>query len=163
SLWIGVRKLGVARIRRGQTTFYSRESGLPEPVTVSGLPQPFSVCGFVVTRAFGAPTLVAGMSGRLMRFDGTRWSFLDIGVDVPAPCVRDVGEPVGAGGAGAFWVATQNGLFRYERGRWSPIYMRQGLPNMNVWCLHATTTPAGTTALWAGTAGGGLARLLLGR
>ncbi|HEV2844147.1 MAG TPA: two-component regulator propeller domain-containing protein, partial [Thermoanaerobaculia bacterium] len=59
---------------------------------------------------------------------------------------------------GILWVGTDEGLFRQEKGRWSRLTPKEGLPHP--WVRVIRETPDG--ALWLGTNGGGVIRLFEG-
>jgi ligand-binding sensor domain-containing protein len=115
-----------------------RERGRPPEVWVS-------IVGFGLVKRVGE---------RWVRVD-TRPAFeADHGVWMLASTSRS--------GAAVLWVGTdRNGLARYERGRWSALRTRDGLPSDQVVALLETET-AGNRTLWVGTRGGGLAEVVDG-
>jgi ligand-binding sensor domain-containing protein len=60
------------------------------------------------------------------------------------------------------WVATGGGgIARFAKGQWRVLDVSSGLPSNSVLSLLIDHTRDGKTYLWAGTEGGGLARLEL--
>jgi len=152
--WVGTAN-GLAVIRGGQLRVEGSAQGLPGP----------QVLALAELRERGRPAeLWASILGLgLVRRVGERWLPVDTrpafneghGTGLLASTAPD--------GAPVLWVGTErSGLARMERGRWSVLTARDGLPSDRVVSLLETET-RGTRTLWVGTRGGGLAEVVDGR
>lgn len=63
-----------------------------------------------------------------------------------------------AGDVSSVWFATSNGISRLQNMRWTSYSTREGLPNNDVRAIAISSNGS----VWAGTFGGGIARLLPG-
>ena len=149
ALWIGTRGGGVVRARapakagEGLYTTFRVKDGLAHDFVVA-LHEDASGDVWVGTR--GGGVRVIGHAGGIRiyrREDGlpgdTAWA------------IEDDGE-------GGTWLGTDGGLAHFQRGAFTTLGVREGLTHPVVQSLHRT----GDGALWIGTKGGGLDRLLGG-
>jgi diguanylate cyclase (GGDEF)-like protein len=151
--WVGTAD-GLAVIRGGHVSIEGKAEGLPGP----------QVLALAELRERGRPSEIwASIVGLgLVRRVGERW----VRVDTRPAFDADHGvwllASTAADGAAVLWVGTdRSGLARYERGRWSALRIKDGLPSDQVVALVETTT-AGNRTLWVGTRGGGLAEVVDG-
>ena len=152
--WVGTAN-GLGVIRGSRLSVEGATEGLPGA----------QVAAFAELRERDRPPeLFASIVGLgLVRRVGQRWVRVELqpafsadhGTWVLASTVSD-GVPV-------LWVGTErNGLARIERGRWSVLSTRNGLPSDHVVSLLETET-GGRRTLWVGTRGGGVAEVVDGR
>ncbi len=152
--WVGTAD-GLAVIRGSRLSVESTAQGLPGP----------HVLALAELRDAGRPSeiwasivglgLVRRVAERWVRVDARPAFNADHGAWLLASKAPD-GTPV-------LWVGTErSGLARMERGRWSVITTRDGLPSDHVVSLLETET-RGARTLWVGTRGAGLAEVVAGR
>lgn len=149
SLWFARQEGGVARLKEGQWTLWSTGEGLPAD----------RVHSLLETRdSAGRPLLwAATYGGGLARWDGTRWSKVD--VELPSRKLWKLApvpnEPE------AIWVGGEDGTVA----KVSPtgLQVLPGLPKVSVNQVLQRTTPEGTVEVWASTYGAGAARYAKGR
>ncbi len=152
--WIGTAN-GLAVIRGGRLRVEGAAEGLPGP----------QVLALAELLERGRPPQIwASVVGLgLVRRVGERWQRVDA-----RPAFRaDHGTLLLAtntpGGAAVLWVATErSGLARMERGRWTVLTSRDGLPSNHIVSLLETEA-GGRRSLWVGTRGGGIAEVVDGR
>jgi signal transduction histidine kinase/ligand-binding sensor domain-containing protein len=155
ALWVATHTSGIARLQGGAWTDFPQPEGLGPGGTT---------CFLETTAIDGRPALIASTFGKgILRFDGEGWTPLagcPEGVrNAILHCLR---ETRAADGTATLWVGTATGLERLERGRWRHLDSKVGLPATAVWSLAEVDGPSGTRAIWAGTAGLGVAHLQLG-
>jgi signal transduction histidine kinase/CheY-like chemotaxis protein/ligand-binding sensor domain-containing protein len=145
-LWIGMNAGGMAVLYPGGWKALDfRNSGLPQAwiyhIAESGPPER-------PTYWFSTET------GGLVRWEAGTWSVfragtplenLEVNLTLPTP------GPYGS----ALWVGTNRGLWRWEKGRWTPIReLFSGFPeDANVLAMVESRTPSGPV-LWVGTNSG---------
>jgi len=152
--WVGTAN-GLAVIRGSRLTIEGPAQGLPGP----------QVLALAELRERGRPPeLWASIVGLgLVRRVGERWVRVDARPAFNADHGAWLLASTAPDGASVLWVATErSGLARLERGRWSVLTTRDGLPSDYVVALLETVTGASRT-LWVGTRGGGLAEVRDGR
>lgn len=110
----------------------------------------------------GAPVLWAatGNAG-VRRYAHGAWSVIDAKAGLPTDATFDVAETRAADGRRVLWVATQGaGLARRDRGVWTTFDKKSSpLLTGSVISLHVERSNGRDGALWAGTEGGGVARI----
>jgi diguanylate cyclase (GGDEF)-like protein len=152
--WVGTAN-GLAVIRGRQLTVEGAAQGLPGP----------QVLALAELRQRGQPgeiwASVVGLG--LVRRVGERWARVDarpaFGADHGVWLLASRSQD----GTAVLWVGTErSGLARMERGRWTALRRRDGLPAEHVLSLLETET-AGKRSLWVGTRGGGVAEVVAGR
>jgi diguanylate cyclase (GGDEF)-like protein len=152
--WVGTAK-GLAVIRGGHLRVEGSAQGLPGPQVLS----------LAELRERGRPAeLWASIRGvGLVRRVGERWVRVDARPAFNADDGAWLLASTAPDGTPVLWVGTErSGLARMERGRWSVLTRRDGLPSDVVVSLLETET-LGTRTLWVGTRGGGLAEVVDGR
>jgi diguanylate cyclase (GGDEF)-like protein len=152
--WVGTAN-GLAVIRGSRLSVEGAGEGLPGP----------QVLALAELRERGRPgELWASVVGLgLVRRVGSRW----VRVDARPAFNADHGAWLLASatpeGTPVLWVGTErSGLARMERGRWSVMTTRDGLPSDHVISLLETET-RGRRTLWVGTRGAGLAEVVDGK
>jgi diguanylate cyclase (GGDEF)-like protein len=152
--WIGTGN-GLAVVRGSRLEVEGREQGLPGPQVLAlaelrGRDRPPEIWASVVGLG-----LVRRVGRRWVRVDARPAFNADFGVWLYATTAAD--------GAAVLWVGTERGgLARMERGRWTVLTTRDGLPSDHVVSLLETAV-AGRRSLWVGTRGGGVAEIADGR
>jgi signal transduction histidine kinase/CheY-like chemotaxis protein/ligand-binding sensor domain-containing protein len=153
-LWIGMNAGGMAVLYPGGWKALDfRNSGLPQSwiyhIAESGPPER-------PTYWFSTET------GGLARWEAGIWSIFRAGTPLENLEVNLALPTPGPHGS-ALWVGTSRGLWRWERGRWTPIReIASGFPeDANVLAMVESRTPSGPV-LWAGTRSG-LVRCAAGR
>jgi signal transduction histidine kinase/CheY-like chemotaxis protein/ligand-binding sensor domain-containing protein len=97
-----------------------------------------------------------GTAKGLVRYE--RGRLVPVAIPLPDPRVRTVLEIPSANGK-TLWIGTERGLLRYETDSSTVFDSARGLPNDVVLCIVEVALPGGVRELWAGTRGGGVARL----
>jgi signal transduction histidine kinase/ligand-binding sensor domain-containing protein/CheY-like chemotaxis protein/HPt (histidine-containing phosphotransfer) domain-containing protein len=153
-LWIGMNAGGMAVLHPGGWKALDfRNSGLPQAwiyhIAESGPPER-------PTYWFSTET------GGLARWEAGTWSVFRAGTPLENLEVNLALPTPGPHGS-ALWVGTNRGLWRWERGRWTPIReLFSGFPeDANVLAMVESRTPSGPV-LWVGTQSG-LVRCAAGR
>jgi len=152
--WVGTAN-GLAVIRGATLAVEGAAQGLPGPQVLAlaefrDRDQPPQIWASVVGLG-----LVRRVGARWVRVDARPGFNADHGTWLLASRKPD--------GTGVLWVGTErSGLARFERGRWSVLRRRDGLPSDHVLALLETET-AGSRTLWVGTRGGGVAQVVSGR
>jgi diguanylate cyclase (GGDEF)-like protein len=152
--WIGTAD-GLAVIRGSRLSVEGAAQGLPGP----------QVLAIAELRERGRPAeLWASIRGLgLVRRVGGRWVRVDAGPVFNADHGAWLLPSTAPDGGAVMWVGTErSGLARMQRGRWTLLTTRDGLPSDHVVSLLETQT-RGTRTLWVGTRGGGLAEVVDGR
>jgi signal transduction histidine kinase/ligand-binding sensor domain-containing protein/DNA-binding response OmpR family regulator len=154
TLWIGMNAGGIAVLHPGGWKALDfRNSGLPQAwiyhIAESGPPER-------PTYWFSTET------GGLARWEAGTWSVFRAGTPLEDLEVNLALPTPGPHGS-ALWVGTNRGLWRWERGRWTPIReLFSGFPeDANVLAMVESRTPSGPV-LWVGTHSG-LVRCAAGR
>ncbi|HEY8234557.1 MAG TPA: diguanylate cyclase [Vicinamibacteria bacterium] len=152
--WVGTAN-GLAVIRGARVDVEGAAHGLPGP-------QVLAVEEF---RDRGQPSQiwasVVGMG--LVRRVGERWQRVDARPAFGADHGSRLLATTTSDGTGVLWVGTErSGLARMEKGAWTALTQRDGLPSDYVLSLLETQT-RGVRTLWVGTRGGGVAELVDGR
>jgi diguanylate cyclase (GGDEF)-like protein len=152
--WVGTAN-GLAVIRGASITIEGASHGLPGP----------QVSALVELRDRGQPPQIwASIVGLgLVRRVGERWQRVDAGAVFNADHGAGLLATTKPDGTGVLWVGTErSGLARMEKGAWSVLGTRDGLPSENVLSLLETET-RGVRTLWVGTRGGGVAEVVDGK
>ena len=154
ALWIGMNAGGMAVLHPGGWKAIDfRNSGLPQAwiyhIAESGPPER-------PTYWFSTET------GGLARWEAGTWSVFRAGTPLENLEVNLALPTPGPHGP-ALWVGTSRGLWRWEKGRWTPMReLASGFPeDANVLAMVESRTPAGPV-LWIGTYSG-LVRCAAGR
>lgn len=154
TLWFGTQHGALYRLREG--TWSTETLGLEggERVRVNTL---------LATRASDDSTVVwAGtFTHGLARLDRNGWTIFDTSAGLPHNRVWGLLETRDASGA-TLWVGTQRGL-AVLRGGADRFVTEPGFPTDSVNSLCEVADETGQKVLWAGTYGGGVARLVGGR
>ena len=146
ALWAGTED-GLGLYDEGKWTIYNEDDGLDSD-TIGAL-------------TWAGDNLVVGtyysglQGGGLYSFDGSQWSPVP---DFPSansgerPDLLDynVNDLLFDENNSVLWVATENGVGRYDGQSWSTYFVEQGLPDNGIWAL----TLDDNGDLWAGTEGG---------
>ncbi len=146
ALWAGT-EYGLGLYDEGEWTIYNRDDGLDSD-TIGALT--WAGDNLVVG------TLYSGIQGGgLYSFDGSQWSpmpdFPSASSDErPDLLSYDVNNLLFDEDNGVLWVATYNGLGRYDGQSWATYFVEQGLPDNRTWAL----TLDDNGDLWVGTEGG---------
>ncbi|HKH50069.1 MAG TPA: ATP-binding protein [Thermoanaerobaculia bacterium] len=153
-LWIGLNAAGMAVLQPGGWKALDfRNSGLPQSWVYS-----VAESGPAERPTYWFSTETEGLA----RWEAGTWSIfkagtpldnLEVNVALPTP------GPYGS----ALWVGTSHGVWRWEKGRWTPIReIATGFPvDAYVLAMVESRTPSGSV-LWAGTRAG-LVRCAAGR
>ena len=134
-------------------------------LTVDGEPRRLSAQSIwslaETVRADGERTLWAGTGGDglLRRRDG-QWTLFGVRNGLPSGFVYSLVALDTAQGTESLWMGTLSGLARLSHNGWSSLDAAAGLPHPSA--VSLLTTKDGS-AVWIGTAGGGVARLSGGR
>ena len=145
-LWAGTN-YGLGRYQDGEWVIYDRADGLDSD-TINALT--WDSQNLIVG------TLYSGDPGSgLMSFDGELWSrvpdFPSDQTDArPDLLSYDVNDLLFDENNNVLWVATNNGLGRYDGQSWTSYFVEQGLPNNRTWALLLDDNGD----LWVGTEGG---------
>lgn len=145
-LWAGTN-YGLGRYHDGEWVIYDRADGLDSD-TISAL-------------TWDSQNLIVGTlyssepGSGLMSFDGERWSrvpdFPSDQTDArPDLLSYDINELLFDDNNDVLWVATNNGLGRYDGQSWTSYFVEQGLPDNRTWALLLDDNGD----LWVGTENG---------
>jgi signal transduction histidine kinase/ligand-binding sensor domain-containing protein/CheY-like chemotaxis protein len=166
-VWAGTNAGGLARFAEDRWEVFHTS---PEDGAI-GLPNDGVLCLLETeVDGVGCPALLAGtMGGGLARFADGQWTIFDSSDGLPndvVVCLLETGEAA-SGRESALWVGTSGGgLARFANNCWTVFDSSSGLPNDVVISLLETRFASGRDGrprrtLWAGTHGGGVARLEL--
>jgi diguanylate cyclase (GGDEF)-like protein len=114
----------------------------------------------------GRLRVYAGGDGGLAVLEDGRWQLVEGGQTLPPNAIvtslRSVADP---DGSASLWVGMRGGgIARLKKEAWRTFATRDGLPNLSVYGLVDSVSPAGRRWLWATmVGGGGLARLDMDR
>ncbi len=115
-VWIGHSdKYGPILYREGKCTIFGPESG-------------YTGLGAFSILDLGDGRIWCGARGGIYEFSGAKWKLFHSGLDTVRFMMRDH--------EGIIWVASGNGLHRYDKGSWSSINKKDGLPVSKVWNVH---------------------------
>ncbi|MBI4914624.1 MAG: diguanylate cyclase [Acidobacteria bacterium] len=149
ALWVATHDRGLARLRAGVWTLFDTSTGLPHN-RVWGLAETVDEAGTV--------SIWAGTEGGLARLDAGSDRFAPA-PGFPGGSVNSVLDSREADGSRTLWVGTYGqGLVRLNRGVWTTLRAADGMPSDFVTSLR-TVADSTTGAIWAGTDGGGVARI----
>ncbi len=149
--WFGTER-GLMTWCQGKWSIYDAPGGFPSPY----------VNAFHETSIFGKKAMAIGTLRGLVLVEGERARLVADQRMLPNPLINGIIERPEADGS-ALWVATEGGLARYFKGKWSTLTTEQGLSDNWVNVLLAERSPAGADELWAGTRGGGITCVKEGR
>jgi signal transduction histidine kinase/ligand-binding sensor domain-containing protein/CheY-like chemotaxis protein len=140
SLWFGVNRGGVMRLKDGVWSAFDAASGLPGD-SVHALAEGHSPRG---DRVVWAGTLKG-----VAWLDGDRWRVPEGAPELSVRCLLEV---VSERGIPALWVGThESGLARFEGGEWTTYDESTGLPDNRTADLVETVALTGTRTLVAST------------
>jgi signal transduction histidine kinase/ligand-binding sensor domain-containing protein/FixJ family two-component response regulator len=152
--WIGTDNGGLARFERGAWTIYDVSTGLPSNTVLSLLE---------TAGANGSRALWVGLNrAGLAKLERGRWTLYDTGSGLPNNSPKCLLATETEDGRPAILVGTQGGLARFDGRVWTPVDIRRVARSDDIRALIETAEPSGSRALWVGTHGGGVARLLDG-
>jgi diguanylate cyclase (GGDEF)-like protein len=152
--WVGTGN-GLAVLRGRRLTIEGPAQGLPGP----------QVLALAELRERGRPgeiwASIVGLG--LVRRVGERWVRVDARPAFNADHGAWLLASAAPDGASILWVGTErSGLARFERGRWTVLTRKDGLPSDHVASLLETERD-GRRSLWVGLRGGGVAQVAEGR
>jgi signal transduction histidine kinase/ligand-binding sensor domain-containing protein len=140
TLWVCTYDRGLGWYAENQWKFLDSRKGLPTNGIYS-----------LMTPRRGKPTLWMGMrGGGVVSLDLTGWYSLDQQAGLPSNEIHGFAETADPRGGRMLWIATNEGLARWERGAWKIENARTGLPHDHVACLLGSQGEQGTE-VWAGT------------
>ncbi len=160
-VWVGLFNSGLIRLSEdGFRTLDTRNSGLPTNIITSMI-ETTDPSG-KHARWFGTD---GGGVARLTE-DG-QWTVFDMkSAGLPSNQIYGFAEHRSADGSSGVWIATNDGLVRFEGDRVREVFTTKnsGLPGDQIYavCEESRSSP-GTSSLWVGTFGAGLARLSDGK
>ncbi len=139
-LWVCTYDRGLAWHDGNRWQFLDSRKGLP----TNGIYSLFAPHG-------AKPTLWMGMrGGGLVSLDLTGWYTLDQQMGLPSNEIHGFVETPDGKGGQVFWIATNEGLARWEHGAWKLENSHTGLPHDHVACLLSSRGEQGPE-IWAGT------------
>jgi signal transduction histidine kinase/ligand-binding sensor domain-containing protein/DNA-binding NarL/FixJ family response regulator len=149
-LWIGTQAGGVASLRQGKID------------AAGGLEDQLILQLGAIPESGGGDTILAGMRQGIARYRAGEWTKVETGtpldderVQAMTSCVAKDGEPV-------MWIGTAKGLYLYADGHVHHCDWLGSKASQSVVSLAVPPSRLGSSALWIGTDGGGVARIQLG-
>ncbi len=145
SVWFATDKAGLSRLKDGQWTTFTTDSGLPDD-TVRALAE---------TRTIdGRTQLWAGTTKGLARFENGAWSVILHSDGLPDDRIYSIAvEPIRDGDP-VLWVGTENGVGRLASGVWTAWRTSEGIPDSAVQSVRVGPEIDGRRSIWVGTNAG---------
>ncbi len=151
-LWVGTLKGLVKRTKGGWERIHGPKE-IQEQRIRCLLAAPFEE---------GRTRLWAGTEQGLICMDQGQVKLLTPKDGLPAAQIFALGRTEDPGQGESIWVGTRGfGIGRWNQGRWTRYGEAEGLLNQSVFCFREVQSRDGRRWLWAGTFGGGAARLSL--
>ncbi len=140
SLWFGKSEGGAVRLKNGEWTVYSSESGL------SGK----NGNALIETKNSNGDSIIwIGTETGLSAFDGTNWTTYNSSNGLPANEILSLGETFEENGKSSLWVGTAKGLSRFYDGVWE-TFVPEDAANVRIRSLLPTKSANGQNMLWVG-------------
>ncbi len=138
ALWVGTAAGGLTRFAEGGFRNYP---DVEAPRALLEMPGP------------NGPTLWAGAFLGLYRLEGETFQRVDRVAGINSG-IRSLYRTTGDDGSPVLLVGTLEGLARLERGTWTVLGKKDGLPDETIRCILETQEPDGVRSLWLGTDAG---------
>ncbi len=140
SIWFGKSEGGAVRLKNGEWTVYSNESGL------SGK----NGNALLETKNSNGDSIIwIGTESGLSAFDGRDWTVYNSSNGLPSDEVLSLGETSEENGKSSLWVGTAKGLSRFSEGVWE-TFVPEDAADVRVRSLLPTKNANGQNMLWVG-------------
>jgi ligand-binding sensor domain-containing protein len=145
SIWFATDGGGIHRLKEGEWQSFTSLHGLPGNSARVLLESP---------APNGRYEIWAGMRDGLARFDGSKWSTVELGETPGLKRVRSLLATADDNGQTVIWAGTYGGLARLKGGQVRIYDTGTGLPHNTVFSLYEHTLENGDRQMMAGTEAG---------